>query len=223
MRDMHADVHQDSPNGDMHNQHAPADAAPETPELGDSSTRNLIVFALLVLLIVLPIRLFVAKPFIVSGASMFPTFDTWHYLIIDQLSYRFEEPQRGDVIVFRFPQNPSRFFIKRIIGLPNERVELSGTTVTIFNDEHPEGFSIHEPYVSPTHTKESEIITKLGDDEYFVMGDNRKASADSRFWGPLESERIVGRAYVRLFPFDTFEILPGATTYTITTSEDETL
>lgn len=178
-----------------------------------SSTRNLIVFALLVLLIVLPIRLFVAKPFIVSGASMFPTFDTWHYLIIDQLSYRLSPPERGDVIVFRFPQNPSRFFIKRIIGLPNETVTLSGTSVGITNEANPQGFALDEPYVSPDNIKESDLVMKLGDNEYFVMGDNRKASADSRYWGPLERERIVGRAYLRLFPFAELGILPGETSY----------
>ena len=183
--------------------------APAMPNGNSSSTRNFILFALLVLIIVLPIRLYVAKPFIVSGASMFPTFDTWHYLIIDQLSYRFSPPERGDVIVFRFPQNPSRFFIKRIIGLPSETVVLNGTTVTVINDEHPDGITLDEPYVATEHNKDTNLSMKLGDDEYFVMGDNRRASADSRYWGPLETERIIGRAYLRLFPFTQVDVLPG--------------
>ena len=188
---------------------------PHTPQSEENSRRSgslrsLIAFALIVILVVVPIRLFVAKPFIVSGTSMYPTFNTWHYLIIDQITYRFETPQRGDVVVFRFPQNPSRFFIKRIIGMPNETVTLSGTTVTIINEEYPEGFILDEPYLSPEYLKESEIRTTLGDNEYFVMGDNRKASADSRYWGPLEVERIVGRALVRLFPFSEIDLLPGA-------------
>ncbi|MBL4644765.1 MAG: signal peptidase I [Candidatus Pacebacteria bacterium] len=209
---MPADSHQDSTQVTDTSQLTPPQ---ETVSKDGSSTRNLIFFALLVLIIVLPIRLYVAKPFIVSGASMFPTFDTWHYLIIDQLTYKLTPPSRGDVIVFRFPQNPSRFFIKRIIGLPNETVQLIGTVVTIFNDTHKEGFVIEEPYVTPENMKKTELTMQLGDNEYFVMGDNRKASADSRYWGPLESYRIIGRAYIRLFPFSDLGILPGATTYNI--------
>jgi len=191
------------------------------PKDGGASVRNLIFFALLVLLIVLPIRLYVAKPFIVSGASMFPTFNTWHYLIIDQINYKFNAPERGDVIVFRFPQNPSRFFIKRIIGLPNETIQLSGNTTTIINSDNKDGFVLDEPYVKPENAKSAELVIKLGDNEYFVMGDNRKASADSRSWGPLEHHRIIGRAYLRLFPFSELDILPGATTYTITNTNTE--
>ena len=152
---------------------------------------------------------------------MFPTFNTWHYLIIDQLTYKFEEPTRGDVVVFRFPQNPSRFFIKRVVGLPLETVELNGNTVTIRNTEFPEGFTLDEPYVDDAYTKESQLVMELGDNEYFVLGDNRKASADSRYWGPLEFERIVGRAYLRLFPFNLVEVLPGETTYTITSNNEK--
>ena len=144
---------------------------------------------------------------------MFPSFDTWHYLIIDQLSYRFEQPARGDVIVFRFPQNPSRFFIKRVIALPNETIRLAGTTVTIINDKNPAGFTLEETYVAKENGKESNMTISLGDNEYFVMGDNRRASADSRSWGTLEKERIVGRVFLRLFPFTEIEVLPGETTY----------
>jgi len=187
----------------------------ELPEKKSSSIRSFIFFALLVLVIVLPIRLYVAKPFIVSGTSMYPTFNSWHYLIIDQLTYKFHPPQRGDVIVFRFPQNPSRFFIKRIIGLPNETVKIKGSDVTIINATHKKGFVLNEPYVLPENRKNDNMTIKLTGDEYFVMGDNRKASADSRYWGPLEYYRIVGRVYLRLFPFSDFGILPGKATYNI--------
>ena len=210
---MPADSHRDSHDVDEKNQHAPSHGEPNT---NGSSARNLILFALLVLVFVLPIRLWVAKPFIVSGASMYPTFDTWHYLIIDQLSYRLTPPVRGEVIVFRFPQNPSRFFIKRIIGLPNEKVVLSGTNVTIYNDTHPEGFTLEEPYIGVEQQKDTDMTMTLGDNEYFVLGDNRKASADSRYWGPLEYNRIVGRAYLRLYPFDEIGTLPGTAMYDIT-------
>jgi len=177
------------------------------------SFRSLFLFALIIVLIVLPIRLFIAKPFIVSGTSMLPTFNTWNYLIIDQLTYRFSPPKRGDIIVFRPPRNPSQFYIKRIIGLPNETLKLSGTKITIFNTQHENGFTLNEPYVSPQNQKDTTMTITLSNNEYFVMGDNRKVSYDSRYWGPLTRNKIIGRVYVRLFPFNEVAELPGASTY----------
>lgn len=174
------------------------------------SSNSTLVFAIVVILIVVPIRLFIAKPFIVSGTSMYPTFDSWHYLIIDQITYRLDEPKRGDVIVFKYPRNPSRFFIKRIIALPGETITLSGTTTIVKNSDNPEGFTLEEYYVSKEKEKPSNMTVKLGSGEYFVMGDNRQASADSRYWGALDDSNIVGRAVLRLFPFATAETFPGA-------------
>lgn len=179
----------------------------------ENSMGSALLFAFLVLAIVLPIRIFIAKPFIVSGTSMYPTFDTWHYLIIDQVTYRLEEPQRGDVIVFKYPRDPSRFFIKRIIALPGETITLEGTTTIIKNAENPDGFTLDEFYVSADHTKTSSMTVTLSKGEYFVMGDNRRASADSRYWGPLGDSNIVGRAIVRLFPFAQAQTFPGSITF----------
>jgi signal peptidase I len=159
---------------------------------------------------VFTVRVFIAKPFIVSGASMYPTFDDYHYLIIDQLSYQLHNPVRGDVIVMRYPLDTSRYFIKRIIGLPGETVVVHGSSVTILNTEHPEGITLEEPYVRPENIAFNEVTTHLKDDEYFVMGDNRAASADSRYWGALPRVDIVGRAYIRLFPFSQIDYLPGS-------------
>lgn len=218
---MHTDSHQKNSLGDettsveTPRKHQPLDT-PSPSEEEKMSVRSLISFALIVLAIVVPIRLFIAKPFIVSGASMYPTFDTWHYLIIDQLSYRLAEPKRGDVITFRLPQNPSQFLIKRIIGLPGETVVLDDTTTTIENAQNPTGFVLDEPYVLPENAMGASMRITLGDNEYFVMGDNRKVSADSRYWGALEKNKIVGRAFIRLFPFTQIDTLPGATSYTIT-------
>lgn len=175
------------------------------------SSLSLVVFVFVVLCIVLPVRFFVAKPFIVSGLSMYPTFDSWHYLIIDQLSYRIHDPRRGDVIVMKYPLDPGRYFIKRIIGLPGETVVLAGKVVTIQNTAHPEGMVLNETYLDPANLTENLMQITLKDNEYFVMGDNRAASADSRYWGPLPRADIVGRAYVRLFPFTKIDYLPGAT------------
>ena len=164
---------------------------------------------LIALIIVAPIRLFIAQPFVVSGASMNPTFKDSQYLIVDQLSYEFGEPQRGDVIVFRFPLEPSKFFIKRIIGLPNETIDIQNQTVTIITKENPEGFVLDEPYLVPGNMRSDFLKTTLSSEEYFVMGDNRKESSDSRSWGTLGREYIIGRALIRLFPITQFSILPG--------------
>lgn len=178
---------------------------PETKKIG--FLQELLTFAVVALVIVVPIRLFIAQPFIVSGESMYPTFDTGQYLIVDQLSYRFNEPARGDVIIFKYPNNPSTFFIKRIIGLPGETLELSGNTTTII-DETGKQTTLDESYVQMP--RESVLTKKLGDDEYFVMGDNRLASLDSRTWGALKRDHIIGRAYLRLLPFTTIGLLPGS-------------
>ncbi len=178
------------------------------PERKESMIAEIVRFSLIALLIVLPIRLFVAQPFIVSGASMETTFSTGEYLIVDQLTYHFEEPQRGDVIIFRYPKDPSKFFIKRIIGVPGDTVDISGRDVTITNTQYPEGLRLDESYV--LNMKPSATISEtLGDDEYFVMGDNRDASSDSRMWGVLQRDKIVGRAFLRLFPLTEVGVFPG--------------
>ncbi len=144
-----------------------------------SGNWEVIKFTLLAVLIILPIRMWIAQPFIVSGASMEPTFETGDYLIIDELSYQFQNPEKGDVIVFRYPLNPSKFFIKRVEGLPGEIVEYDSKEIT------------------------------LGKDEYFVTGDNKPNSSDSRIWGPVKENLIIGRAIVRLWPVAKIDLLPG--------------
>lgn len=174
---------------------------------------EIIRFSIIAILIVIPIRMFIAQPFIVSGASMDDTFHTGQYLIVDQVSYYFNQPARGDVVVFRYPRDPSKFFIKRIIGLPGETVTIEKSHVTITNQEHPEGFILKEPYIKSMAPSPKTTET-LGDREYFVMGDNRDQSSDSRAWGVLQEDRIVGRAFVRLFPPNVVDYLPGAVNLT---------
>ncbi len=168
---------------------------------------ELLQFAFIALLIVVPVRYFIAQPFIVSGASMENTFHTGEYLIIDQVTYRFEDPKRGDVIVFRYPQDPSKFFIKRVIALPGETIDIEGNVVKLIQTDGTEVI-LQEPYIKTM--AENTILTEtLGDREYFVMGDNRDASSDSRVWGVLNKEKIVGRALFRLFPLNEIDVLPG--------------
>ena len=189
------------------NEHAHATHA--HAEEKENPLTEILRFSLIALIIVIPIRMFVAQPFIVSGASMENTFHTGEYLIVDQLSYEFHKPNRDDVIVFRYPRDPSKFFIKRIIGIPGDTINIEGNTVRITNTEHPNGYILNEPYIKSMAAGPT-INETLGDREYFVMGDNRDQSSDSRMWGVLQEERIIGRAYVRLFPPSVFEYLPGA-------------
>lgn len=165
-------------------------------------------FVFIALIIVIPIRLFVAQPFIVSGASMDPTFATGQYLIIDELSYHLGEPVRGDVIVFKYPRDTKQYYIKRLIGLPGETVIVNQEgKVTIKDPAGKIKMVMKEPYVKLT--KSDSIEMTLKDSEYFMMGDNRAKSSDSRVWGAVSREHIVGRAFVRLFPLSVIDFLPG--------------
>ncbi len=177
-----------------------------------NSFSEILHFALIALLIVLPVRWFIAQPFIVSGSSMEETFHNNDYLIVDQLSYRLDDPKRGDVVIFRYPIDTSKFFIKRIIGLPGETVSVDGQTVTIINNEHPEGFVLSEDYAN-IGTKDNDTKITLKENEYFVLGDNRDHSSDSRVWGILPSEDIIGRALLRLYPPTQASLMPGDTDF----------
>lgn len=170
---------------------------------------ELLKFALVAVIIVVPVRLFIAQPFIVSGASMEPTFDNGEYLIVDELSYRFEEPERGSVIIFKYPKDPTQYFIKRVIGLPNEIVKISPAGVSVTKADGST-VMLDESYVVNEGNGAGMTVTLKGD-EYFVMGDNRPESSDSRMWGVLPREYIVGRALLRLLPLQTASLLPGST------------
>ena len=170
--------------------------------------KEILTFVILAVLIVLPLRLFVAQPFVVEGESMHPTFENGDYLIVDELSYHFETPERGDVVVFRYPGNPSVFYIKRIIGLPGESVSISHGIVTVTKADGS-SLTLQEPYVVADDISYSEK-TSLGADQYFVLGDNRPNSSDSRVWGVLPKSDIVGKPVLRLLPPADSGIWPGA-------------
>ncbi len=161
-------------------------------------------FMIIAAVIVVPIRLWIAQPFIVSGASMSPNFENGEYLIVDEFSYHFREPERGEVVIFRYPEDPSKFFIKRIIGLPNEKIEITDNEIHIYNDEYPKGMTINESYLKSAYT--ANTISTLKNNEYFVLGDNRQRSSDSRIWGALPEDNIIGRAWIRLWPLNKMSI-----------------
>ena len=158
--------------------------------------------------IVLPIRYYVVQPFIVRGASMEPNFEDREYLVIDELSYQFRAPERGEAIVFRYPRSPRQFFIKRIIGLPGEEVEIKSGRVAIIGKKNPDGVVLDEPYLDPPNrSTHPDVTITLKENEYFVLGDNRDASSDSRIWGALERRFVMGRVLFRVWPPSRFGIL----------------
>ncbi len=153
------------------------------------------------LAIIIPVRYFLVQPFFVNGASMEESFHDGDYILIDEISYRFKDPVRGDIIVFRYPLDRSQFFVKRVIGLPGETVEIKDTKITIYNKDYPEGFTIDETsYLDPGQKTNNNLRTKLDGAEYFVMGDNRLHSSDSREWGAVNRSLITGRVFARAWP-----------------------
>jgi signal peptidase I len=158
------------------------------------------------LAIIIPIRYFLIQPFYVKGASMEPNFEDHEYLIIDELSYRFTTPQRGDIVVFKYPNDPSQYFIKRVIALPGETVEMKDGRVRIYQNVNDAGQFLNESQYLGDVTTYANKKFSLGEDEYFVMGDNRPNSMDSRMFGPIHSKLIVGRVWLRGWPIERFKI-----------------
>ena len=180
-------------------------------DTGKGLLKDLFTLAFLIIVVVIPIRVFIISPFVVDGASMHPTFENLDYLIVDEFIYYFRAPARGDVIVFRYPGNPSIFYIKRIIGLPGEIVSINHGVITIVTVSGA-SLALAEPYIvneDATYTKN----VSLNSEEYFVMGDNRPNSSDSRVWGPLPRKDIIGRADLRLLPVSQSGFFPGNATY----------
>ena len=180
--------------------------------------KNIILFfwetakvVIIALLIVIPVRYFLFQPFVISGQSMEPNYSNGDYLIVESISYKIREPQRGEVIVFYYPENPSFRHIKRIIGLPQETIIIDDGKIEIISQEHKTFFLDESEYLDSFKTKER-IEISLGEGEYFVMGDNRSASFDSRRWGSLPKDYIIGKTAIKVFPLSGFQVI-GAPNY----------
>ena len=163
--------------------------------------------------IVIPIRLFIVCPFYVQGASMEPSFYDKEYLLVDEISYRFREPERGEVVVFRYPEDPREYFIKRIIGLPGETLKIDNGGVYLLDKSTNSWTKLAEAYLasdSNTLTFEAQQVT-LGPDEFFVLGDNREHSRDSRYFGPLNRRYLIGRVMFRGLPLKRVQFFKAPT------------
>ncbi len=157
--------------------------------------------------IVLPIRWYLIQPFSVKGSSMEPNFYDNDYLIVNEIGYKLTDPKRGDVIIFKYPRNTKEYFIKRVIGLPGERVVIKDNHIFIFNKKHPNGLKLKEPYLDPNEINPREVDITLKSDEFFVLGDNRSHSMDSSIFGPVNRKLIIGKVWIRGFPFNRMGII----------------
>ncbi|HCJ45663.1 MAG TPA: signal peptidase I, partial [Candidatus Moranbacteria bacterium] len=174
------------------------------------------------IVIIIPVRVFLFQPFFVQGSSMDPNFHDGQYLVVSEFGYKqtdftllskdivirpFKSIERQDVVVFRYPKNPEQFFIKRIIGLPGESVEVKQGKVYVYNTEHPDGFILNEQaYIGVNILTQDTPKRQIKQDEYYVMGDNRMYSYDSRVFGPVNKDKIIGRVLLRAWPTSVFTL-----------------
>jgi signal peptidase I len=167
-----------------------------------SLIRDLLETVLLALIIFAVVRFFVQN-FRIEGHSMAPTLNDGQFLIVDKISYRFSRVERGDIIVFHAPRGPNKDFIKRVVGLPGEKIQIDRGLVLI-NDQ-----PLSEPYISyPGVASWGPRI--LEQKELFVLGDNRPSSNDSRQWGPLPREDVVGKAWFCYWPPEAWGLIEHA-------------
>jgi signal peptidase I len=183
----------------------------------DERPASLLIWIVSIIVIVKIVQAFLIQPFIVDGGSMLPTYHDKEFLLVDKLSYNLHTPSRGDVMIFKLYENANnpydgKYLIKRVIGLPGERVSVKGGVTTIYNKENPRGFVLEEPFVSYKDTRKDVTMT-LDEDHYFMMGDNRAQSYDSRDWGGLNKKAIKGQVLFRVYPFDKMSYEPGQYSY----------
>ena len=168
---------------------------------------------LMAIIIIVPIRMFLFQPFFVQGASMEPNFEDGQYLIVNELGYKktdlgifvvkpYKKMKREEIVVFHYPRNHKLFFIKRIIGLPDETIKIHNGKVMIYNKDNPNGFELKESYLPKDLKTKGDVDYKIKSDEYYVLGDNRTHSSDSRIWGPIKTSDVVGRVFLRAWPIN---------------------
>jgi len=165
---------------------------------------DILKLAIIALAIVIPVRYFLFQPFLVRGQSMEPGFENGDYLIVDEISYHLRDPQRGEVIVFKYPEDPSQRFIKRIIGLPGETVDIKDGKIAVTDGQNQSEVLDESNYLSSVAKTFGDVHLVLGENQYFVLGDNRDFSFDSRRFGLLPRQNIIGRVFLRAWPLANF-------------------
>lgn len=183
----------------------------------DEKPSSMLLWFITVIIIVKLIQAFLIQPFIVDGGSMLPTFHNKEFLLVDKFSYLIGHPARGDVMIFKFyegsiNQYTGKYLIKRVIGLPGDRVVIKNAVTTIYNTKNPSGFILDESYVTNKDQIKNIDVT-LDSTHYFMMGDNRAESYDSRSWGALDEQNIRGQVLLRVLPFSVFSYEPGRYIY----------
>lgn len=191
---------------------------PELPSFGDEPAKSTwwenfrsfvwetVKVVIISLAIIIPVRYFLIQPFYVQGASMEPNFFDNEYLIIDEISYRFIEIERGDIVVFHYPRDPKQFFIKRVIGLPGEQIIVKDSQLRII-DQAGVGLILNEStYIAADVTTIGNIDVTLGINEYYVLGDNRTSSLDSRSFGPIREADVIGKVWLRGWPLNRAKV-----------------
>ena len=179
----------------------------------DEEPSSLLTWIIGIIILVKLVQAFLIQPFIVDGASMLPTYHNEEFLLVDKLSYHLTQPERGDIMIFKLYENNNnpyegKHLIKRVIGLPGERVVVRNGVTTIYNKQTPDGFILNEPYVSYKDNQKDVDMT-LDEHHYFVMGDNRAQSYDSRDWGALDEVNIKGQVLFKVYPFKQASYEPG--------------
>jgi signal peptidase I len=183
----------------------------------DEKPSSLLAWVIGIVIVVKLAQIFVIQPFIVDGGSMLPTFHNKEFLLVDKFSYLVGTPHRGDIAIFKLYEGGSnpyigKHLIKRVIGLPGERVVVQNGETTIYNKENPTGFKLDEGYVTYKDLTKDVDVT-LDENHYFMMGDNRAQSYDSRDWGPLNKINMKGQVLFRVYPFNTSDYEPGRYEY----------
>lgn len=184
-------------------------------EQGDSTTEptfkdkilQFIEFVVVVGAILMIVRFLIAEPHRVDGNSMVPNFHTGDYILTNKLATRLSTPARGNVIILTDPLDSSKVFIKRVIGLPGEMIMIQNGQVLINDQVLPEPYLPRELKTPGGSFLKESMPFQIPKDHYFVIGDNRLGSSDSREWGPLKKELIIGQALIRYWPVNKFTIL----------------
>ena len=169
---------------------------------------DLIETVVMALAIFVVIYLFLFQPHQVRGNSMYSSFKDGEYILTDKISYRIGEPKRGDVVIFKAPSNEEYDYIKRIIGLPGDTIKISNNTVLINNNPLAESYLDDILTTSGSFLRQQDRVI-VPENSFFVMGDNRGHSSDSREWGFVPKENIIGKAWLRYWPPPVFGIIPA--------------